>query len=98
MEQLKACIWDMDGTLIDSYGAIVSSLAEVVGACGAADTCEEILKAVKQDSVSGYLRELSAGSGRSAEALYQMYRAVGHQRDERRFNQRDAHLPEYLAL
>ena len=82
MEQLKACIWDMDGTLIDSYGAIVSSLAEVAGACGAADTCEEILKAVKQDSVSGYLRDLSAGSGRSPEALYQMYRTVGHRRDD----------------
>ena len=81
MEQLKACIWDMDGTLIDSYGAIVSSLVDVSAACGAADTHERILKAVKQDSVSGYLRDLSAGCGRSTEALYQMYRAVGHQRD-----------------
>ena len=81
METLKAYIWDLDGTLFDSYGAIVSSLVDVARACGAADTPEEILKAVKQGSVSGYLRDLSAGSGRSTEALYQMYRAVGHAKD-----------------
>ena len=81
METLKAYIWDLDGTLFDSYGAIVSSLVDVARACGAADPPEEILKAVKQGSVSGYLRDLSAGSGRSTETLYQMYRAVGHAKD-----------------
>ena len=81
METLKAYIWDMDGTLIDSYGAIVSSLTDVARACGAADSPETILKAVKQGSVSGYLRDLSAGTGKSTEALYQMYRATGHAKD-----------------
>ncbi|MBR3334424.1 MAG: HAD-IA family hydrolase [Clostridia bacterium] len=78
---MDAYIWDLDGTLFDSYGAIVSSLAEVVRACGAADSPEKILKAVKQESVSGYLRDLSAGCGKSAESLYQMYRSVGHRKD-----------------
>ena len=82
METLKAYIWDMDGTLIDSYGAIVSALADVAKVCGSADSPEQILKAVKQGSVSGYLRDLSAGSGKSTEALYQMYRATGHANDD----------------
>ncbi len=81
METLKAYIWDMDGTLIDSYGAIVSSLVDVARASGSPDSPETILKAVKQGSVSGYLRDLSAGTGKSTEALYQMYRASGHARD-----------------
>lgn len=81
METLKAYIWDLDGTLFDSYGAIVSSLVDVARACGAADTPEEILKAVKLGSVSGYLRDLSAGSGKSTEELYQVYRTVSHAKD-----------------
>ncbi len=82
METLKAYIWDMDGTLIDSYDAIVSALADVAEACGVQDSPGQILRAVKQESVSGYLRDLSAGSGKSTETLYQMYRAVGHANDD----------------
>ena len=81
METLKAYIWDLDGTLFDSYGTIVSSLVDVARACGAADSPEKILKAVKQGSVSGYLRDLSAVCGKSTEELYQMYRAVSHAKD-----------------
>ena len=81
MEKLKAYIWDLDGTLLDSYGPIVASLAEVAKECGAADSDEKILKAVKQGSVSGYLRELSAASGRNTETLYRLYRTISHARD-----------------
>ena len=78
MERLQAYIWDLDGTLFDSYGSIVSSLVEVSGACGATDSEEKILKAVKQGSVSGYLRDLSAATGKNTESLYQLYRQVSH--------------------
>ena len=81
MERLEAYIWDLDGTLLDSYGSIVASLAEVAKECGAADSDEKILKAVKQGSVSGYLRDLSAESGKNTETLYQLYRTVSHARD-----------------
>ena len=78
MEILKAYIWDLDGTLFDSYGSIVSSLLQVAEACGAADSFEKIMKAVKQGSVSGYLGDLSAGCGKNTETLYQMYRTASH--------------------
>ena len=81
METLKAYIWDLDGTLFDSYGSIVSSLIQVAEDCGTSDSYEKIMKAVKQGSVSGYLRELSDVSGKSTETLYEMYRAVSHAKD-----------------
>ena len=77
---MKAFIWDLDGTLLDSYGCIVSSLVCVAQECGAADTREEILKTVKQGSVTGYLRALSEQSGKEFAALYQLYREISHGR------------------
>lgn len=75
---INAYIWDLDGTLFDSYGAIVASLAELAAECGAADQNTEILKAVKQGSVSGYLRELSARTAAEYDFLYRRYREIIH--------------------
>ena len=80
MEGLKAYIWDLDGTLFDSYGSIVSSLAAVAGEYGAASPEAEIMKAVKQGSVSGYLRGLSGRTGKDYEFLYGRYREVSHEK------------------
>ena len=78
----KAYIWDLDGTLLDSYGSIVSSLVSVARGCGAEDGREGILKTVKQGSVSGYLRNLAERTGRDYAELYQTYREVSHGRLE----------------
>ena len=80
MKALKAYIWDLDGTLFDSYGSIVSSLMEVAGACGTVDSSDRILKAVKRGSVSGYLRDLSALCGKDIGELYRMYRETSHEK------------------
>ena len=82
MEKLKAYIWDLDGTLLDSYGSIVSSLEEVVAEKGGTDSAETIMRAVKQGSVSGYLRGLSEKTGTDYEELYQLYRTVSHARKD----------------
>ena len=79
---LTSYIWDLDGTLADSYGSIVSSLETVGRECGEEDSSETILRAVKQGAVSAYLREMSARSGRKYELLYQRYRTVSHERLE----------------
>ena len=80
MNRLKTCIWDLDGTLFDSYGSIVSSLEEVAGKCGTTDSSDLIMKAVKQGSVSSYLKGLSAITGKDTGTLYEMYRTVSHAR------------------
>ena len=44
---LNAYIWDLDGTLFDSYGSISSSLVDLAAECGVADTRDEIMIAIK---------------------------------------------------
>ncbi len=70
----------MDGTLLDSYGSIVSSLVSVARECGTKDSRTEILEAVKQGSVSAYLRNLSDRTAKDNAFLYQRYREVSHAR------------------
>ncbi len=77
---LKTYIWDLDGTLLDSYGSIVSSLADVAGECGVNDSHEDILRAVKMGAVSAYLKNLSSVSGRDYQGLYRRYREISHER------------------
>ena len=79
---LKFFIWDLDGTLLDSYGSIVSSLTEVARECGAGDSRDGILKTVKDTAVSVYLRDLAERSGRDYGKLYQRYREISHERLE----------------
>ena len=79
MHILKAYIWDLDGTLLDSYGSIVSSLMTVSQEYGMQDSREEIMKTVKQGSVSAYLRNLSERTGKDNAFLFQRYRQVSHE-------------------
>ena len=90
---LKAYIWDLDGTLFDSYDAIVSSLVDIARKCRIPDSYDEIMKAVKQGSVSGYLRSVAAElAGREMGtvpfpadyvSLYRRYREISHERLDR---------------
>lgn len=71
-------IWDLDGTLLDSYGAIVSSLVGVAAEQHLTDAFPEIMNAVKRESVSAYLRSVSERSGTDLAVLYQRYRDISH--------------------
>jgi phosphoglycolate phosphatase-like HAD superfamily hydrolase len=51
---------------------------DVAVACGVPDTAEKIMKTVKQEAVSAYLRDLSAACGKGTDELMQMYRTVSH--------------------
>ena len=75
---IKAYIWDLDGTLLDSYGAIVSSLVCAARECGEQDEEAAILKTVKRESVSAYIRELSERTGKDPRELYRLYRLFSH--------------------
>ena len=77
---IRSYIWDLDGTLLDSYGSIVSSLVAVARECGAEDAYDEIMKAVKLGAVSAYLRELAGRCGRDYARLYERYREISHDR------------------
>lgn len=79
---LKTYIWDLDGTLLDSYGSIVQSLVIIAREAGVNDSQKNILKAVKLGAVSAYLRELAARCGLDYSQLYQRYREISHDRLE----------------
>lgn len=89
MTELKAYIWDLDGTLFDSYDSIVSSLMDIAQEYRIPDSYDEIMKAVKQGSVSGYLRSLTGqladGNHDCADyaSLYRRYREISHERLDR---------------
>ena len=80
MNELNAYIWDLDGTLFDSYGSIVSSLVSLAAECLVPDSSIQIMKSVKQGAVSSYLRDLSARSGADYDFLYRRYREISHSR------------------
>ena len=60
---MTAYIWDLDGTLLDSYGVIVAGAKAAAEEAGLSDTEDEILKGVKGESVTAYLRGVSERTG-----------------------------------
>lgn len=80
---MTAYIWDLDGTLLDSYGVITEAAARTAAAAGVDDPGEYVLKAVKQGSVTAYLKEVSLRSGETPENLFRQYRTFTHEMDGR---------------
>ncbi len=78
----SAWIWDLDGTLLDSYGAITGSLAALTDEIGYALPSEKILREIKTKSVSGLLRRISEERGISYDQLWNRYREISRGRLE----------------
>ena len=75
-------IWDLDGTLLDSYGGIVAAARKTAEGAGIQDPEDQILKTVKRESLSAYLRDVSARCGVPFETLLQQYRTYTHLTDD----------------
>lgn len=58
MKNTKAFIWDLDGTLLDSYEIIVSSLYENYKEYGIELNKEDIHKHVIRYSVSSFIQKM----------------------------------------
>ena len=71
-----ACIWDLDGTLLDSYGVIVSSLREVYAEKGIFLSEKEILNAAINESVAAFIKKMEAKHGLSFEELKGRYSLI----------------------
>ena len=82
-EPMNAYIWDLDGTLLDSYGAITEAARKTAADAGLDDPESDVLRAVKRESVSAYLRSVSTRSGKTAEELFEKYRTYTHALDGR---------------
>ena len=80
---MAAYIWDLDGTLLDSYGVIVEGAVRTAADEGLEDPAEEVLKAVKRETVSAYLKGVSARCGAPFPELLAKYRMYAHGLDDR---------------
>ena len=78
---MTAYIWDLDGTLLDSYGVITAAAAETAAETGQKDPEDLVYRAVKQGSVTAYLKDVSARSGETFEKLMEHYRFHTHSHD-----------------
>ena len=79
---MTAYIWDLDGTLLDSYAVIVKGAKAAAEDAGLPDTEDDVLKGVKQESVTAYLRGASTRSGIPFEEMKQRYRTHAHALDD----------------
>ena len=62
---MTAYIWDLDGTLLDSYGVIVEAAARTAADEGINDPKDYILKVVKQKSCTAYMEEIGSQCGKT---------------------------------
>ena len=70
---MKACVWDVDGTLIDSYPVIAGHLHESLVRRGVDMTEEDVMNAIKEHSVAWLLDKLNKSCGLDAEDVDREY-------------------------
>ena len=68
-----AFIWDLDGTLIDSYPAIVPSTLEICRDLGLSYTADYVRGCVLRGSVRGLLKDVAAQLRLDPEPLWERY-------------------------
>ena len=75
---MLAFIWDLDGTLIDSYGVIVDSLYQIYKEKGFDIDKQEILHDVINESVLYFIMKMEARFGVPFEDLKDRYSIISH--------------------
>ena len=71
-------IWDLDGTLLDSYGVIVDSLYQIYKEKGFDIDKEEIYKDAINESVSYFIMEMEKRFGVPFDELKDRYTTISH--------------------
>ena len=79
---MAAYIWDLDGTLLDSYGVIVEAAARTAADEGINDPKDYILKVVKQKSCSAYMEEIGNQCGKTVREVFAQYQKHTHALDD----------------
>ncbi|MCI8441806.1 MAG: HAD-IA family hydrolase [Provencibacterium sp.] len=80
MEQ-TVFIWDLDGTLLDSYPIIVQSLRQALAEQGVFREVEEIYRHVIAYSVGSFIEKTIGEASLCAEQLRKRYAQLNHERD-----------------
>ena len=92
-----AFIWDLDGTLLDSYGVIVSSLQQIYLEKGVNIDKKEILYDVINESVSSFIKKMEERFGVPFEDLKDRYSYIsGQEKDNIKAMKHAKEILEYL--
>ena len=75
-----ALIWDLDGTLLDSYPVIVSSLKDTYSEYGLELDREEIYRYVITYSVTAFIEKMAGTTGLCYDKIKARYSELGNQR------------------
>lgn len=78
---MTALIWDLDGTLLDSYKIIVPSTVETLGEYGVFMDAGEVHKYLIENSVKALFTKTAAERGLDAEELWRRYQVISTARD-----------------
>ena len=76
MAEALSFIWDLDGTLLDTYAAITAAAERVATRHGAHMSRGEVLAQIKTTSVGEMLSALARERGEEPETLWGEYRAL----------------------
>ena len=79
---MTAYIWDLDGTLLDSYGVIVEAAARTAADEGINDPKDYILKVVRQKSCTAYMEEIGSQCGKTVREVFAQYQKHTHALDD----------------
>ncbi len=96
MYRLNAFIWDMDGTVLDSYGAIVTSLYRAYDSFGVEMDRKDIRKEVLTTSVGAFMYNMEKRTGITYDTLEPVYHEIAVEEQERIRPIRNA--PETLRI
>ncbi len=80
--QEKVFIWDMDGTLIDSYTVIVSTIKETFAAFGVELDPDEIRRHVMKYSVGSYIDIVEKRSGKVFSRMQDVYLRIEEEKNK----------------
>ncbi len=80
MDSMIAFIWDMDGTLVDSYPAIVPAAQEALAAFGFTFSRDYIYSRVILTSVKAFIEQISADRGISPDPVYALFSRLNDSR------------------
>ena len=79
---MASYIWDLDGTLLDSYPVIIAAAIRAAGDAGIHDDESAALRTAKQGMLSTYLNDVAERSGKPFQSLMDSYRTYTHAMDD----------------
>ena len=78
---MTSYIWDLDGTLLDSYPMITAAVMHMAADAGIHDAAENVLRTMKEGTTFAYISGVAERTGLSFQELREKYRTYTHALD-----------------